>query len=231
MRELEKFKEQPILDLVLMHVVFAIPAAIILTVFGDVAIGARLLAVVVIYNIILPLWAYFRGHKEWLEIWMFVFPLSILMVLPDWFLASQLEVLTFLVDGFPMIGSVPIYMAGLWAIPLFIIVFTGLAVKMKGTTMTYLAIIVISLLLFGGSEATLWMLGSWYAHDVFMIGNVAIYILIPEIILGLSTYIAFQMVREKAIWHRLAMAFTVMVLYIGNASFFYFIIERVILGT
>ncbi|MFW9918868.1 MAG: DUF6989 domain-containing protein [Candidatus Thorarchaeota archaeon] len=227
---MERFKEKPILDLILMNIVFAIPTALVLAIFQDVAIGARLLIVVILYNILLPLWAQVRDHKEWLEVWTFVFPISVLMIFPDWFLASQLEVLSFPVDGFPMIGAVPIYMAGLWVIPLFLIVYTGLLVREKGVPMTTVSILIMSLLLFGGSEATLWMLGSWYAHDVLMIGNVAIYIIIPELILGLSTYIGYLMTRKMAILHRLVMAFIIMVMYIGNASFFYFIIERLILG-
>ncbi|MHA1908201.1 MAG: DUF6989 domain-containing protein [Candidatus Thorarchaeota archaeon] len=228
---MEKFKENPILDLVLMHIVFAIPTALILAIFQDVAIGARLLVVVILYNVLLPLWAHFRDHKDWLEVWIFVFPISLLMIFPDWFLASQLEVLSFPVDGFPMIGTVPIYMAGLWAIPFFLIVYAGLLMRPKGVPMTTLAVLVASLLIFGGSEATLWMLGSWYAHDVFMIGNIALYIIIPELILGLSIYIGYLMSRKMGILHRLVMAFIIMVLYIGNASFFYFIIERLILGS
>ncbi|MHA2423629.1 MAG: DUF6989 domain-containing protein [Candidatus Thorarchaeota archaeon] len=228
---MEKFKENPILDLILLHIVFAIPTALILAIFQDVAIGARLLVVIILYNILIPLWAHFREHKDWLEVWIFVFPISLLMIFPDWFLASQLEVLSFPVDGFPMIGTVPIYMAGLWAIPLFLIVYSGLLMRDKGVTMTTLTVLIMSLLLFGGSEATLWMLDSWYAHDVFMIGNVAIYIIIPELILGLSAYLGYLITRKMGILHRLVMAFVVMVMYIGNASFFYFIIERVILGS
>ncbi len=227
---MEKIKENPILDLILLHIVFAIPTAIILAVFPDVAIGARLLVVVITYNILLLLWASFRQHKDWLDIWMFVFPISVLMIFPDWFLASQLEVLSFPVDGFPMIGAVPIYMAGLWVIPLFLIVYTGLLVREKGVQMTSLSILIMSLLLFGASEATLWMLGSWYAHDVLMIGNVAIYIIIPELLLGLSTYLGYLMTRKRGYMERFVMAFIIMILYIGNASFFYFIIERLILG-
>jgi len=229
---MERFKEQPVLDLILMHIVFAVPAALILVLFSTTPIGAQLLAVVIIYNIILPLWAYFRNHRDWLDLWLFVVPLSILMIFPDWFLSNQLNVLSFPVDGFPMIGSIPIYMAGLWAIPLFIILFIGVTMEMKeAPILTYVSVVIISLLLFGGSEATLWMLGSWYAHDVTMIGNVAIYIIIPELILGLSTYIGYKMVKEKGIWYKLMAAFSIMVFYIGNASFFYFLIERVILGT
>jgi hypothetical protein len=227
---LEKFKENPILDLILMHIIFAIPTALILAIFQDVAIGARFLVVVILYNTLLPLWAHFREHNDWLEVWIFVFPISLLMIFPDWFIASQLEVLSFPVDGFPMIGTVPIYMAGLRAIPFFLIAYTGLQVRPKGVPMTTLAVLVTSLLIFGGSEVTLWMLGSWYAHDVLMIGNVAIYIIVPELILGLSIYIGHLMTREMSIPHRLVMAFIIMIMYIGNASFFYFIIERLILG-
>ncbi len=227
---MEKFNENPILDLMLMHIVFAIPPALIIALFQDIAISARLLVVVILYNLLLPLWAHFRNHKDWLEVWIFVFPISLLMIFPDWFLALQLGVLSFPIDGFPMIGAVPVYMAGLWVIPLFLVVYTGLLTRSKGIPMTSLAILIVSLMIFGVSEATLWMIGSWYAHDVLMIGNVAIYIIIPELLLGLSTYLGYLMTRKRGIIERLVMAFVIMVMYLGNASFFYFIIERLILG-
>ena len=179
----------------------------------------------------LPLWAKFRDHPEWLEIWMFVFPISLLMVFPDWFLAYQLETIVFPVDGFPMIGSVPIYMAGLWTIPLFLIIYIGLQVQKKeNQALTYLSIIITSLAIFGGSEATLWMLPSLSAQNVAMIGHVAIYIIIPEIILGLSAFILYTSLRDRKWWEKLFSSFVIMVLYIGAAGFFYFVIERLILG-
>jgi hypothetical protein len=229
---LEKIAENPFLDLILMHIVFAIPTALIIALFPDVAIGARLLLVVILYNILLPLWSFKRNHKEWLEIWSFVLPLSILMVFPDWFLAAQLNVLEFPVDGFPMIGEIPIYMAGLWVIPLFLIILIGMEMEIRrDVTFGFAIVVIMSLLIFGASEATLWMLGSWSAVNVIgLIGNVAIYIIIPEIILGLSTYICFMFLRDKSIWLRLLAAFGIMVFYIGNASFFYFVIERLLLG-
>ena len=103
--------------------------------------------------------------------------------------------------------------------------------KRKDVSFGLTAVAIMSLLIFGGSEATLWMLDSWSAVNlVGLIGNVAIYILIPEIILGLSTYICFMFLRDKSVWLRLLAAFGIMVFYIGNASFFYFIIERLLLG-
>lgn len=229
---MERFNESQFLDLLLMHIVFAIPTALIIAGLQDVAIGARLLVVVILYNVLLPLWSVKRKHPEWLEIWTFTFPLSILQIFPDWFLASQLNVLEFPLDGFPMIGEIPIYMGGLWVIPLFLIVLIGLeSEKKKGVEFGFFAVLIMSLLLFGGSEATLWMLGSWSAVNVIgMIGHVAAYIIIPEILLGLSTYIGFMYLRDKTIWARLTGAYAIMVFYIGNASLFYFIIERVLLG-
>jgi hypothetical protein len=212
-----------------MHIVFGIITAIVL--ITPLLISIKLLIAVIVYNTMLPLWAKFRDHPEWLEIWMFVFPISLLMVFPDWFLASQLETIVFPIDGFPMIGSVPIYMAGLWTIPLFLIIYIGLQVQKKeNQPLTYLSIIIASLAIFGGSEETLWLLPSWSAQNVAMISHIAIYIIIPEIILGLSAFILFISLRDRKWWEKLLSSFVIMLLYIGAAGFFYFVIERLILG-
>jgi len=63
-----------------------------------------------------------------------------------------------------------------------------------------------------------------------MIGHVAVYILIPEIILGLSAYYCYQTIRSKPLWMKTPAAFLVMLLYLGAAAFFYFLIEKVILS-
>ena len=115
----------------LLHIVFGIITALVL--ITPLVISAKLLIGVIVYNVLVPIWAKIRDHQEWLEIWLFVFPLSILMIFPDWFLVSQLGVVVFPIDGFPMIGSVPIYMAGLWTIPFFLIIFIGLLVQKKKT--------------------------------------------------------------------------------------------------
>lgn len=223
------FEDKSLRDLYLMHIVFGIITALVL--ITPLVISAKLLIAVIVYNAMLPIWAKLRDHQEWLEIWFFVFPLSLLMLFPDWFLASQLEVLVFPLDGFPMIGSVPIYMVGLWAIPLFLIIFIGLLVqKKKSQNVAYLSVILASLAIFGGSEETLWILPSWSAQNVAMISHIAIYIIIPEIILGLATFILFNTLRERKWWEKILSSFMIMILYVGAASFFYFVIERVILG-
>ncbi|MHA2206541.1 MAG: hypothetical protein ACXABL_08210 [Candidatus Thorarchaeota archaeon] len=100
-------REAEFRDLVVAHIIFAIIAVIALLIPNS-PIGARVLIAVIAYNVIIPVTAVRRGHKRWLEIWSFVLPISILQIFPDWYLTLQLDVLSFPVDGFPMIGEVPI---------------------------------------------------------------------------------------------------------------------------
>ena len=152
-------------------------------------------------------------------------------VFPDWFLSAQLDILVFPDDGCFKIGTVSGYMAGLWTIPLFVIIFLGQRMSSRSSeAATWFSVAAASLIIFGGSEAFLWRLPSWYAKNVFMIGHIAVYILIPEIILGLSAYACFQAVKGKPLWIIIPSAFSVMLLYLGSASFFYFLIEKIIPG-
>ncbi|UCH05067.1 MAG: hypothetical protein JSW05_02605 [Candidatus Thorarchaeota archaeon] len=218
----------PIRDLLLVNIVFSVLCVVILLVPGLV-IGARMFTLVVIYNVMIPVVGYLRNYREWITMWFFAFLLSIFMIWPDWFLSAQLGVLVFPDDGFLMIGPVSGYMAGLWSIPLFVLIFVGIEVsKRRSYSRTYLIIAVLTLLIFGTAEATMWMLPSWYAQNVTMCGHVAVYIILPEILLGLSTFFCFILVRTRAIWMQIVGAFTVMILYMGNISFFYFLIEKVL---
>jgi hypothetical protein len=132
-------------------------------------------------------------------------------------------------DGLFKIGTVSGYMAGLWVIPLFLIVFIGQQLQERYSRKTsYVSVAAMSLLIFGLSEQLMWMLQSWYAQEVVMIGHIALYIIVPEIILGLSTYYFYHQIREKNFWFKIPLAFIVMILYLGNAVFFYFLIEKVI---
>jgi hypothetical protein len=217
-------------DLILLHVVFAILCVIVLTLLPGVVIGVRLLLLVVTYNLMVPLFGKWRNHSDWLKIWTFVFPLSILQVIPDWYLAAELNVIVFPDSGFLAIGTIPIYMAGLWAIPLFIILYLGTRIDQKGSLhFTLLTVGILSLVIFGISEETLWALPAWYAQNVTTIGHVAIYIIIPEIILGVSTFIGYNQTKDKQWIFKIIWVYLIMVLYIGNASLFYFFIENVLL--
>lgn len=224
-------EDPSIRDFIYVHLLFAVVAASVLLFPATIGTSARLLVVVIAYNAMMPLVAMQRGHTEWIRIWLFAFALSILQIWPDWYLSAELGVLAFPPDGFVMIGTVPAYMAGLWAIPLFTIIYVGQLVQRRWADKWVLVIVgALTLAIFGSAEATMWMLPSWYAVGVTMIGHVAVYIIGPEIVLGLSTYITYDIVRERPLWMIAIAAVLVMILYLGCAILSFFMIERVLLG-
>ena len=211
------------------HAFFTLLCGIGLLFFTHLPVGPRLLFLVVVYNLALPLWARLRDHEDWINLWQFALILSVFQVFPDWFLSAQLDILVFPDDGCFKIGTVAGYMAGLWTIPLFIIIFLSRQIRERFSEIAARwAAGLGALFLFGGSEATLWLLPSWYAKDVLMIGHVAIYILVPEIILGLAAYGAYQTVCRRPVQVKIFSAFFVMLLYLGSACFFYFLVEKII---
>ena len=215
-------------DFILIHLLFSIICGIVLLLPG-IQIGIKLFILVLIYNISVSLVGILRKYTDWLNIWLFSFILSILQIFPDWFLSAQLGILIFPEDGLFKIGTVSGYMLFLWAIPIFIILFIGNRVnESKSLQITYLLVGALSLLIFGISEMTIWMIGSWYAQNVTMIGHAALYIFIPEVILGISTYYIYTQIEEKNPLVKFPAAFIVMLLYLGSAAFFYFLFERVL---
>ncbi len=212
------------------HLVFSVLCVPVLLVPGP-GVGVRLCILVLVYNIALPVTAKLRGHAEWAGIWLFALILSFFQVFPDWFLSAQLGVLVFPEDGFPKIGTVSGYMAGLWAIPIFIILYTASRIRARYTPAAgYAAAALLSLVIFGLSEQTVWMLPSWYAQNVHMIGHIAVYIIVPEIILGMSCVCAYELVRGRGHVAKVPAAFLVMLLYLGSAAWFYFVVERLLAG-
>ena len=229
---MQLFQDKSINDLVLVHAIFAVLAAItLLFPFPGVFADQKLLVLVILYNALIIVGFYLKGYKEWKSIWLFSFILSLFMVFPDWYLAETLGALVFPPGGLPMIGgSIPLYMAGLWSIPFFIILFVGKEIqKRKSIEMTYIIVAILGVLIFVSSELTLVNLPSWTATVTGMTGNLAWYIIIPELFLALSVFICYEYVLEKKIWMKIIGAFAVMIFYIGNASFFYFLIETLLL--
>ena len=218
-------------DALVTHLLFSVLCALTLAIPIDIKIGFRILTLVVIYNTAMPVFGLLRGYEEWVKLWLFAFILSLFQVWPDWFLSAELGILGFHEDGLMKIGSVSSYMAGLWTIPLFVIIFIGQRIQERYSRKSaYWAVALSSLAIFGGSEQTMWMIPSWYAQNVTIIGHVAVYIIIPEIILGLTTYGCYEMIKTRSYWLMIPAAFTVMQLYLGSAAFFYFLIERVLIG-
>lgn len=218
-------------DFILIHGFFVFFCVLLLLFPFPITIGVKLFMLVIIYNFLVSFIGFFRKDIVWIKLWIFVFAISLFQIFPDWFLAAELNILVFPEDGLFKIGTVSGYMLGLWAIPLFIISFIGLRLnEYYSDKWVYLAIAVLSLIIFGGAEASMWILNSWYPQNVTLIfDHIAIYILVPEIILGLSTFYLFTKVQTKKIWILVINSFIIMLLYLGSASFFYFLIEKIII--
>jgi Domain of unknown function (DUF6989) len=217
-------------DAILLHLVFAVLCTIVLVLPINLSVGIKMLFLVLFYNIVTPIIGTRYQRKEWFDIWVFVFITSLFQVMPDWYLSAQLNVLDFPDDGIFKIGDVSGYMAGLWAIPLFIIIFTGKRIRDRfSLSVTLWTVAVLSLLIFAGSEETMWIIPSWKAINVTQIGHIAVYLIIPEIILGLSAYLSYESIQGRNYWLKIPAAFVVMLLYTGSLSIFYFLIEKIIL--
>jgi len=217
-------------DFIIVHLIFIGLCVAILIIPIPIAMGIKLFILVVSYNLLILIVGLLRKNNEWVKLWVFVFLISLFQIWPDWFLSAQLNVLVFPEDGFFKIGTVSGYMVGLWAIPLFLICFIGLKLRVKFTHIkTLIAIGLISLAIFGFSEQSMWMLQSWYPQNVTLFfDHLAVYIIIPEVILGLSTFYYFQKIENRNFLMLIIAAFGVMLLYLGSASFFYFLFEKVI---
>lgn len=177
---------------------------------GD-GFGRSVLILTLGYNILLPLFGLLRGHQEWIRLWMFLLPLSCGQVLPDWALVQIAGVLSFPDHGIWRIGgAVPAYFMGLWIMLLFPITLISDSMRSR-----YLIAAVLSLLLFGLSEWAAQPLQLWQPHNVHTVAGVAIYVLIPEVFLGLTTLKAYRNTRGNGIIQQVFSAFAVNLLYTG----------------
>ncbi len=215
---------------IIVHLIFVVLCFAILIIPIPIAMGIKLFILVASYNLLVIVVGLFKKYREWVKLWVFVFFISLFQIWPDWFLSAQLNVIVFPEDGLFKIGTVSGYMAGLWAIPLFLICFIGLMLIEKSSHIKAFIIVgLMSLTIFGLSEQSLWMLQSWYPQNVTLIfDHIAVYIIIPEVILGLSTFYYFQKIKDNNYLTLIVVSFIVMLLYLGSASFFYFLFEKII---
>ncbi len=217
---------KPDLHLLYFHLAFGLLCALVLLLLPGMPLGWRLVGLVAVYNIALPLAGVQLGHREWVEIWAFLLPLSVFQVLPDWFLSETLGVLVFPDTGSPFVGAIPVFMAGMWVIPLFLVLVAARrAASRWGQRGGMLAAAGASLAILVTSEATLWALPIWYAQNVFQIAHVALYLLVPEALLGLHAWLGFEWTRQRSLGWRLAAAWSVMTLYTGGVALFYLLFQ------
>jgi len=206
-------------DALLFHVFFALAAGGVFFVLRPPELGWGLLGLVTVYNLLLPLIASRGGHREWLDLWIFLLPLSVLQVLPDWVLSQQFGILVFPDLGGPFIGAVPAYMAGMWVIPLFWIVW------LAGRSTLTAAL--LALLFFAGAEWAAHPLQLWHAQHVGQFMGIAYYVLLPEMLLGWATAYAYEQTRESNPFARLGAVACVSSFYTGALVLSYFLSEHV----
>lgn len=196
--------------------------------------GWAIFAAAVAYNAALPIAAVRWVHPRWVHLWGFLLPLSLLQILPDWFLVVRLGTLEFTDLGFPRLGdAIPHYMGLLWIIALFPVLYVGdrIAEARSGepgrSVLAYLAVAVGSLVVFGASEAILTTtLPIWHAvGDVATFGPVALYVLPAEVWLGVAAFFAWRRVGRDGVSVRVLAALAVMLSYLGALWLFHGLVD------
>ena len=206
-------------DALLFHLLIAAAAFGVFFTLHPPDLGWGILGLVAVYNLLLPLIASRGGHRDWLELWLFLLPLSVLQVLPDWVLTQQFGILAFPDLGGPHIGAVPAYMAGMWVIPLFWILW------LAGRSTITAA--VLALLVFAGAEWAARPLQLWHSQHVSQFMGIADYVLVPEALLGWAAAYAFEHTRDSNPFARLGAAVCVTTFYTGALVLAYFLSEHV----
>jgi hypothetical protein len=154
------------------------------------ALGWRLLAVVVLFHVAMLAMSARWALPGWRLAWCVLAPLSVLMVLPDWFLSAELGTLVFADTGVPVLGTVPVYMAGMWVMALFPLVVLGSVVEQRaGTRAAAAAVALGGLAFFWTAEALAPRVPLWQPVDVTMVGPVAAYVLLPEVVLSVGAWL------------------------------------------
>ena len=208
------------------HGLYVVAGGIFVLLPGPIPMGWRFFIAGVLYNIALPLFAVRCVEPRWIRIWGFLFPLSLMQIFPDWFLVEVLGTLEFPDLQFPKIGPVSAFMGLLWITPLFLIVGFGEdLVERWGTRAAVFGSAALSVLIFGIAEATLTLIPVWHPVGVRAWGPVALYVLVPEAILGASAWWAFRVTESRSILLRTAAAAAVMLLYIATLSLSHALIE------
>jgi hypothetical protein len=203
----------------LVHSVFAgLAAATLLSPVGPSA-GTRVLFLVLAYNIGMIALGTLWKHSRWLDIFAFALPLSILQVLPDWFLSGKAGTLVFPDDGSPRIGTVPVFMAGLWTLPVFLSIFIAVRARkrwpalsrMMASLLGGLAAFVIYVL----SEITLTRIPLWTAQNTTVVWGAALYVLPAEFILAVFAVHSYFLSETQPWLFRWFYAGTTMLVYAG----------------
>ena len=210
----------------LFHAAFGVLAVVVIALAPGTT-GLHVLALVVLYNVSLWLVAMRLGYERWLRIWAFLLPLCVFQIVPDGFLNTVINSIVFPVRDGPMIGPIPLAMVGMWMVPLWLALFAGREASARGWSGTWTAALVAGLVLVA-AEAIVGFFPFWSPVGVHTVGPVAVYVVIPEFLLGAAAYVAENRTRGEARMVRIIAAITVSVFYLGALGTSYYFFERII---
>jgi hypothetical protein len=181
--------------------------------------GWWVLALVVAYNVGVPLVARAVGRDDWVALWAFLLPVSIFQILPDWVLADLIGTLRFPVIGGPRIDdAINLAMGGMWVAPLFIVL-----VLARGRAGVAAA---LAFGVFVGSELLAPVLELWEpVGETTEVAGVAIYVLPAEAALGWATAMAYGRVGRAGVAKRVAAALAISTFYLGALVLAHFVID------
>jgi hypothetical protein len=198
-----------------MHAAVGVVAVVLLALPAP-ALGWRVALVVVAYHVAFLAVARTAAGAGWGTAYAVLAPLSVLMVLPDWFLSAELGTLRFADTGAWFVGTVPVVMAGMWVLALFPLVLTGAAVERRsGPAAAAGTVAVAGLALFLAAERLAPLVPLWEPVGVPLVAGVATYVLLPEVVLSVA---AWWLVRGAASRPRILTAVGVVLLpatYLG----------------
>jgi hypothetical protein len=161
------------------------------------------------------------GRREWIAALTVIVPISIFQVFPDWMLAKVVGSIVFLDNGGLRIDAViPLAMAGLWVLPLLIVVLFARDSLWRGA--------LVSTIVFAATEIAAPHLGIWQpAGGVSEILGIATYVLPAEAALGAAAVYAVRVAADANWATRITAAASVSIFYAGALAISALLIDNV----
>ena len=165
------------------------------------ALGLRVTAIVVGFHLAVLALARWWALPGWRTAWAVLAALSVLMVLPDWFLSAVLGTLTFPDTGAPYLGTVPVFMAGMWTMALFPLVVLGAVVEQRrGPSAGLVAVALAGLAFFVAAEWLAPHVPLWEPVGVVTVAGVAPYVLPAEVVLSVAAWLLVRGSDRPQAW-------------------------------
>ena len=171
------------------HAAAAVAAAVMLAMPWP-SLGVRVAIIVLTYHVGMLLVGRTAWGRGWGRAWLVLAPLSVLMVAPDWFLSAELGTLVFPDTGAPFIGTVPVFMAGMWVMALFPLVLVAGWVEARfGARAGVAGAALAGAALFWAAESLAPLVPLWEPVAVEKAAGIASYVLPAEVMLSAAAWL------------------------------------------